>query len=180
MNREELKAAFARTDAAAREWEVAIARFQSEIQRVRIALITEAVANRMSASQVAEISDMAVRQVRSVMRAAGLDPKWGQRLLAKQAASALVDNANLLGIDPQDMDLTSPLAYLPMGQELRALLEAEAGEAEEEPVVLTPGTVLRAVVGEDTDEDRVITATLRVVGWTASPGRLVVAFEDAK
>lgn len=178
MNREELKAAFAQADAAAKRWDVAIARFQSEIKRVRIALVTEAVAHRMSASQVSEISDLNVTQVRRVMRAAGLDPKWGQGLLAKQAASALIENANLLGIDPKDMDLTSPLAYLPMGEELRAVLEAKA-EKVEEPVMLTPGTVLTAALDRDT-EGNIETVTLRVVGWSSTPGKLVVAFEDAK
>lgn len=175
MNREELKAAFARADAAVREWDVAIARFQSEIQRVRIALITEAVANRMSASQVAEISDMAVRQVRSVMRAAGLDPKWGQRLLAKQAASALVDNANLLGIDPQDMDLTSPLAYLPMGQELRDLLEAEVKP--ENPVAKIKTAILVGIQAEeDWDGPSIKSGVLTdeqiewLASWLASEG----------
>lgn len=48
------------------------------------------------------------------------------------------------------------------------------------PVLLTRGSVIEAVVGEDTANNRVITATLRVVGWAASPGQLVVTFEDAR
>lgn len=47
------------------------------------------------------------------------------------------------------------------------------------PVLLTRGSVIEAVVGA-ADANTLITATLRVVGWTATPGQLVVAFEDAR
>jgi len=59
------------------------------------------------------------------MRLAGLNPKMGKTLLAESASKALTENAMLMGVDPEKMDLTSPLAYLPMGNELKQRLEIE-------------------------------------------------------
>jgi hypothetical protein len=70
------------------------------------------------------------------MRNSGLDPRQGKSLLAKTAAEHLQENAALMGIEPHEMDLMSPLAYLPMGQELRAILETSERPTElpDEPV----------------------------------------------
>jgi len=59
------------------------------------------------------------KSIRSKMRALGLDPRSGKRVLSKTASSALLENSAIMGIEPGEMDLTSPLAYLPMGEELR-------------------------------------------------------------
>jgi hypothetical protein len=53
------------------------------------------------------------------MRRNKMSPSSGKTLLAKTAAEALATNSALLGIAPHEMDLTSPLAYLPMGTEMR-------------------------------------------------------------
>lgn len=111
---------------ATHEWEVAVAKYESDLDRLLTSLINEAIANFMSAEMVAGLSGLTTAKVRARMRAAGLDPKRGTRFLAKQASSALIENANLLGIEPGDMDLTSPLAYLPMGKALRERIEGGA------------------------------------------------------
>jgi hypothetical protein len=105
------------------KWTRAFADFNAGVETAMTRLIHEAAANFMSAEEVAKHSGLTVKRVRILMRAAGLDPKHGKRLLSKNAATALAENAALLGIQPHEMDLTSPLAYLPMGSEMREFLE---------------------------------------------------------
>lgn len=106
-------------------WAKARIKFNSDITYLMSRLLNEAAVNFMSAEEVARYSGMTVKRVRILMRANGLDPKKGKRLLAKQAAEALSENAALLGIEPHEMDLMSPLAYLPMGSDLRKFLETK-------------------------------------------------------
>jgi hypothetical protein len=78
------------------------------------------------------------RTIREKMRALGLDPKAGKRALNSKASEAMLENAALMGIEPSEMDLTSPLAYLPMGSQLRQQLQDQAladSRAIEEPEV---------------------------------------------
>lgn len=90
-------------------------------------LLIEAATNRMSVDEVAKYSGYPKARIREMMRNEGLDPKWSKTLLAAAAAEALAENAELLGIDPVDMDLTSPLAYLPAGDQLRRAVETTRG-----------------------------------------------------
>lgn len=103
-------------------WLKARRKFDADVEYVMKRLINEAAVNFMSAEEVSKASGISVKQIRALMRSAGLDPKKGKRLLSKQAAEALAENAVLLGIEPHEMDLMSPLAYLPMGSELRQQL----------------------------------------------------------
>jgi hypothetical protein len=73
----------------------------------------------MSVEEVAKHSGIRVSEIRKKMRNAGLDPRNGKMLLVKQAAEALATNAALLGVHPSEVDLMSPLAYLPAGEELQ-------------------------------------------------------------
>lgn len=82
-------------------------------------LLFEAAQNRMSVEEVAKASGYTKARIRALMRQHGLDPRWSKTLLEKHAAASLAENAELLGIDPVDMDLMSPLAYLPAGEQLR-------------------------------------------------------------
>lgn len=107
------------------EWVTAKRMFEKEAERVTKRLILEAAQNNMSVDQVATALNMPRRRIREKMRSYGVDPKLSRALLADSAAKALHENAALLGIDPSEMDLMSPLAYLPMGSELRRKL-AEA------------------------------------------------------
>lgn len=100
-------------------WSKAMRKFQSDVEKVMTRLLHEAAANFMSVEEVARHSGMSPKRVRSMMREAGLNPRDGKTLLSKQAAEALASNADLLGIAPHEMDLMSPLAYLPAGSELR-------------------------------------------------------------
>lgn len=109
---------------ARNKWRVARMDFDSEVQRTMTRLLREAAVNGMSVEQVAKYSDTSPAKIRYWMRRIGLEPRQGKRLLSKIAAEALAENATLLGIEPHEMDLASPLAYLPMGAELRAALTA--------------------------------------------------------
>jgi hypothetical protein len=108
------------------KWDTARRRFNSEVQYVMARLLNEAAVNRMSVEQVAAASGLTPKRVRAMMRENGLNPKQGKGLMARNAAKTLAENAALLGVEPHEMDLTSPLAYLPMGSELKRFLETEA------------------------------------------------------
>ena len=111
--------------AAKAQWGAAITKFNREIERVQKRLIHEAIRNYMSATQVAKELGISTKRVHDLMRKSGLNPSEGKRLLAHKAAQALEKNAELMGIKPWQMDLTSPLAYLPMGKAMEEeLLEA--------------------------------------------------------
>lgn len=90
-----------------------------QARRVMKRLLFEAAHNRMSVVEVAQHSGYSKARLRQMMRQFGLDPKWNKSLLGEHAAQALAENADLLEIDPKDLDLTSPLAYLPAGEQLR-------------------------------------------------------------
>jgi hypothetical protein len=101
------------------KWALAYSRFSSDVDFVMTRLLNEAAVARMSPEQVAEASGLTVKRVRHLMRGIGLNPKQSKTLLSQSAAEALQENAALLGIEPWEVDLMSPLAYLPMGSELR-------------------------------------------------------------
>lgn len=123
MKREHIRATFEKINEAHEQWKTEQGKMRAEADRVLTRLLHECLAKRMSPEHIAEMSGWHVKDVRSAMRARGIDPKTGKGVLAKSSASALIDNANLLGIEPEQMDLTSPLAYLPMGESLREFLE---------------------------------------------------------
>lgn len=123
MNRQDVTTNLVRIRQARRAWTTAKAKFDSDVDAALLRLVHEAAANFMSAEEVSRYSGFTVRRVREVMRQAGLTGR-GKRLLAKQAATTLAENAIVLGIEPKDMDLMSPLAYLPAGSELRKGAEA--------------------------------------------------------
>lgn len=112
---------------ATKKYETAMKEFRTNVNKVLARLIHEAIANGMSIEQFSSYSGMTIKQVRALMRNNGLDPKNGKNFLAHSAALALQENADLLGVDISEMDLTSPLAYLPMGSELRDSLAVKQG-----------------------------------------------------
>jgi hypothetical protein len=111
---------------ARRTWARAKAEFDLNMEHVMKRLLHEAAANYMSAEEFGRLAGLPTKRVRVLMRKAGLDPTRGKRLLAKTAADALASNAELLGIAPHEMDLMSPLAYLPMGEKMRQELQDKA------------------------------------------------------
>lgn len=104
----------------------------SEMMRL---LIHEGLAQFMSPEQIASESGHPAKYVRDLMRTMDLNPKSGRTVLSRKAAEALNTNAALMGIDPSDFDLTSPLAYLPMGSVLkRELTDARTSQVDEADV----------------------------------------------
>jgi hypothetical protein len=101
------------------EWSRAQQEFQSNVDKVLDRLIHEAATCFMSVEEFAKASGLSPKRVRDLMRRNRMHPSSSKTLLAKHAAEALATNSELLGIAPHEMDLTSPLAYLPMGKELR-------------------------------------------------------------
>lgn len=119
------------------KWRMAQLEFNSGFDSVLLRLIHEGVSNFMSAEEIAAAVGLTPKRIRQIMSSRGMNPKSGKRLLSKQAAEALANNSALLGIAPADMDLMSPLAYLPMGSEMkRALQDKQVSQVTEldEPV----------------------------------------------
>lgn len=130
-------------------WDKARRQFDADVDYVMTRLLHEAAVNYMSAEQVAKASGLTVKKVRALMRGVGLNPRNSKRLLAAAAADALRDNAALLGIEPHEMDLMSPLAYLPMGSELRErLTETKEPALTETYDVMALCSCPRTVAGE--------------------------------
>ena len=136
MDTLEVEMALAEVARQRKRWNAATRKFRSEVEYVMDGLLYHAVANRMAVEDVARLSNQSRRQIRARMRRLGMDPNRSLRLLAKQAADALAENAAIMGISPRDMDLTSPLAYLPMGGELKErFLETQIARVNEDPLV---------------------------------------------
>lgn len=93
--------------------------FGLRINKAMTRLIHEAAAQRMSVAQVAKLSGFSTAQVKARMKAMNLNPTTGKTLLSKQAADVLASNAEIMGIEPREIDLMSPLAYLPAGSLLK-------------------------------------------------------------
>lgn len=125
MNRAEIEDAFARIKDARDAWRTGLKEFERNTKPYLARLLHEAVAVYMPEEEIAQRSGLSRTQVRILLRVHDLDPWSSKTLLSKKAAKALVENATLMGIDPRNMDLMSPLAYLPMGSSLRAKLEGE-------------------------------------------------------
>lgn len=125
MKKTDVMTALSRVSAVKAQWSEAQVEFTIGVNSLMRRLLFEAAANKMSAEEVALASGFTKARVRIMMRNAGLDPKSSKSLLSQQAAEALANNAALMSIDPSEMDLMSPLAYLPMGSEMRKSLAAE-------------------------------------------------------
>lgn len=119
MNKFDVVISFERLAEQKAKWSSAHREFITATDRIMALLLHQAAAVFMSVDEVAKAAGMTKTQVRAAMRKHGLNPRDGKRMLSKHAASALETNADLLGIKPHEMDLTSPLAYLPMGEEMR-------------------------------------------------------------
>lgn len=101
------------------QWNKAKNDFDKAAEKVTHRLMLEAAVAKMSVQQVASCLKVTPKRVRELMRRFGMNPKSGKTLLAKDAAEALSANAELLGVNPKDFDLMSPLAYLPAGSVLK-------------------------------------------------------------
>lgn len=123
MQKFDVQIALEKVADARNKWSAAQREFQRGHERVLARLVHEAARNFMSVGEVAKFSGLSPKRVRTIMRLHGLNPSHGKRLLSDTAAKALSENAELLGIQPHEMDLTSPLAYLPMGNDLRSALQ---------------------------------------------------------
>lgn len=107
------------------QWAKAQTEFNAGLAASMRFLLFESARNYMAPEEVSRHSGLTVKRVRALMREYGLNPRDGKRVLSASAARALTENAELLGIDPSEMDLTSPLAYLPMGKHLRDTLREQ-------------------------------------------------------
>lgn len=133
-----------------RAWVRAKREFDRNYKDMMVRLIHQAAICYMSIDQVARFSGMTRRDIRRLMRENNLDPKASKTMLSKTAAKAVQENAALLGIKPRQMDLMSPLAYLPMGSEMRERLEQERvpEHLAPSPVTYSPRSVNAMMEGD--------------------------------
>lgn len=109
---------------AREKWGKARTEFFSGYEWTLTRLIHQAMLNYMGVAQIATALGVSQSSVRKKMREIGLDPKSGKRALNASASQALLENSAIMGIEPGEMDLTSPLAYLPMGEQMRKTYQA--------------------------------------------------------
>lgn len=111
-------------------WRAGYRDAQKALDKITGRLLLEAARNFISIDEAAGSLGLTPKRVRSRLRLLGVKPGWDS-LMSKQAARALTENAELMGIEPAKMDLLSPLAYLPMGSELREFLETKGKTMQE-------------------------------------------------
>lgn len=134
MNKTDVQHALNAVQVAERSWLDARTEFNIGVSNVMRVLLHEAARNYMSVEEIASVVGWSPKRVRTAMRLVGLDPRDGIRLLSQKAAEALANNASLMAIDPSEMDLLSPLAYLPMGDKMkRELQERTVSRVDEIP-----------------------------------------------
>lgn len=176
MNKATVVAALNQVREAHKKWNTARAKYKADETALMRRLALEGALNYMSPEDIAAESGLTLRGVRLMLRADGLDPRRSKTVLSKHAARTLADNAALLGIEPRDMDLTSPLAYLPMGSNLRQVLgasvtadvlDAETGYDEAEKRIGT-ALALGIETGDVTGLD--VRDATQVAAWLASEG----------
>lgn len=126
MKTHEITASLREVGAAVRTWRRAYREFNEQKDRVLKHLLMEAAFQRMSLDEAALAADLPLAGLRPIAKEMELNTKRGRSLLTRQAAETLAANAAFLGVDQTEMDLMSPLAYLPMGSGLRQFLETEA------------------------------------------------------
>lgn len=110
------------------QWTDANREFRVGYDKVMNVLLLNAAQAYMSVADIAKAAALSRGQVRARMKALGLSQRSGKRMMADQAATALAENTELLGVEVHQI-LTSPLAYLPMGDTMRRELEAKTAPA---------------------------------------------------
>lgn len=136
MQKKDVIAALNKVRGVNKEWAEARLVHTKQITQVTRLLLLECTVWRMSAEEVSRELGIGPSAVRKMLREMNLDPKKGKQFLSKQAAEALAENAKRLGVEVGDMDLLSPLAYLPMGEKLSrelSLQRTQGVSGNEEP-----------------------------------------------
>lgn len=119
MQKFEIQLNLEHIEQARKAYNTASREFGERVDKAMKRLIHEAAAQRMSITEVGKLSGFTSAQVKARMKAMNLNPTTGKTLLSKQAADVLASNAEIMGIEPSEIDLMSPLAYLPAGSLLK-------------------------------------------------------------
>jgi len=126
VNREQTTETLRSIGEARRAWREANLTVNSDIFTLMQRMLHEAAVNQLSIEDVAAMTGFTIKRIREMMRNIGMDPRASRTLLAKRSATVLAENAVLMGIEPSEMDLMSPLAYLPMGKDMKRAIENKA------------------------------------------------------
>ncbi len=128
MTHHEVTAALEHLRAAESEWLTARAKYNSDSEALLSALLLRGLEVRLSPEDIGRASGIGATAMRRRVRALGLNTRRGAAALSREASETLRENAALLGIAPEDVDLLSPLAYLPAGPALRMFPETSVTE----------------------------------------------------
>lgn len=121
MERHAVLAEMNRIREATAQWTEARKNFNADVDKMLDRLILEAAQHRFSVTDLAGALGLTPRATRALMRAKGINPKYSSLFLSHHASRTLQANAEILGVDPSEIDLLSPLAYLPAGSKLKAM-----------------------------------------------------------
>jgi len=99
-------------------WHEGITNFRASVEGITDRFLVEAARDRIAVHEVARLLGVRPAWVRSRMRDIGFETGRSEAALSRQAHAIIERNAEILGIDIKDIDLTSPLAYLPAGKDL--------------------------------------------------------------
>lgn len=130
MNRAETRDALDEFGAAREKWLEAIATYKQDSDYAIRVLLLQSSRLYLSVEEVSRRTGLPARRVRKIMRESGLNPYAGGRALSQAASDALIENSEKLGVDVTEMDLMSPLAYLPAGDKISRVIERK-GETEQ-------------------------------------------------
>lgn len=167
MDRESVRRTLSRVRASRDEWSTAKAKHDSDVAYVMQRTVNEAIRNRMSVEEIATHAGMSVKAVRAYMRDIGLTTR-SVGLLSKQAAENLESNAALMGIDPREMDLASPLAYLPAGRYLRDTVNDQTAPSVAELAYDAAVEKFKVSLATANREERVPHLTDTAIEWLAN------------
>lgn len=167
MNRAEIVKAFNQIRDTRRQWREGVKEFEASTKPLLSRLLHEALVYYMSLNDIGEMAGLTPRQVRLLLKVNDLDPWSSKTLLSKKAAEALTTNAALMGVNPNEMDLMSPLAYLPMGSQMRADIAArgvsQVHEIPQDDLLERVATIIESETGRGFDCTGVAQRVLNVV-----------------
>lgn len=117
-SRKEVLSALSDIGTAQLEFHRVAKRYEAERDRALLPLVLEGARLRLSAKRMAAYAGVTQGRIKSILRRTGIDGR-NISMVAEQTEKVLEHNAALLDVDITQIDLMSPLAYIPAGPGLR-------------------------------------------------------------
>lgn len=169
MDREQIIDRLSDVKDARKEWREAKRKFDQDSRKAMTRLVLEAARNRMSVEQIGKASGMTRREVRQYLRGWGVEPNEGINAASDAAADVLTLNAERLGVDPGQIDLMSPLVYLPLGNDVTRVIESGAVRQGVTELPLSEGWWCRSCEEFETGDDVFDNGRFEFCVWCGCP-----------